>query len=83
MKTLLYTSPLKVKIHTIRLEYGGIKGKFSLKVSEGEILATPLNSSQSDTFQLPAILRKVLLMQILQKQNVANRMRKISIVFCF
>jgi hypothetical protein len=42
MKTLLYTSPLKVKIHTIRLEYGGIKGKFSLKVSEGEILATPL-----------------------------------------
>ena len=30
-----------------------------------------------------AILRKVLLMQILQKQNETDRMRKISVVFCF
>ena len=30
-----------------------------------------------------AILRKVLLMQILQKQNETDRMQKISVAFCF
>jgi len=42
----------------------------------GVVILPPTNSSQSDTFQLPAILRKVLLMQILQKQNETDRMQK-------
>ena len=37
MKELFYTSPYKIRLHTIRLEYGIIGEKFILKVFEGEI----------------------------------------------
>ena len=37
MKELFYTSPYKIRLHTIRLEYGEIGEKFILKVFEGEI----------------------------------------------
>ena len=37
MKELFYTSPYKIRLHTIRLEYGEIRKKFVLKVFEGEI----------------------------------------------
>ena len=37
MKELFYTSPYKIRLHTIRLEYGIIREKFILKVFEGEI----------------------------------------------
>ena len=37
MKELFYTSPYKIRLYTIRLEYGKIGEKFILKVFEGEI----------------------------------------------
>ena len=37
MKELFYTSPYKIRLHTIRIEYGEIGEKFVLKVFEGEI----------------------------------------------
>ena len=37
MKELFYTSPYKIRLHTIRIEYGEIGEKFALKVFEGEI----------------------------------------------
>ena len=37
MKELFYTSPYKIRLHTIRLEYGEIGENFILKVFEGEI----------------------------------------------
>ena len=37
MKELFYTSPYKIRLHTIRLEYGKIGEKFILKVFGGEI----------------------------------------------
>ena len=37
MKELFYTSPYKIRLHTIRLEYGEIGEIFFLKVFEGEI----------------------------------------------
>ena len=37
MKELFYTSPYKIRLHTIRLEFGRMGEKFILKVFEGEI----------------------------------------------
>ena len=37
MKELFYTSPYKIRLHTIRLEYGKTGEKFILKVFGGEI----------------------------------------------
>ena len=37
MKELFCTSPYKIRLHTIRLEYGKIGEKFILKIFEGEI----------------------------------------------
>ena len=37
MKELFYTSPYKIRLYTIRLEYGKIGENFILKIFEGEI----------------------------------------------